>query len=229
MKRICEPELMEDPAQARAYAAADFSRTDGAMVEGLLARHGPHLGRRILDLGCGPGNITLRLADLCPEAAVVGVDGSAAMLALAESRRQQRARRGASPSSLAFVQECLPCPSLPDGSFSALVSNSLLHHLHDPGVLWQTVARLGAPGAVVAVQDLRRPGEESECQRLVRQHGAALHPLVRADYLHSLRAAFSPEEVEDQLLRAGLEGLAVQCVDDQYLRVEGRLPGRLIR
>ena len=37
MERICEPELMEDPARARAYAEADFSRTDGAMVEGLLA------------------------------------------------------------------------------------------------------------------------------------------------------------------------------------------------
>jgi hypothetical protein len=108
-----------------------------------------------------------------------------------------------------------------------VVSNSLLHHLHDPQVLWHTVTTLAAPGAVLYLQDLRRPGDEAALERLNRDHGATLPPLVRVDYLHSLRAAFSPEEVAEQLARAGLPELALHVVDDQYLVVEGRLPGRL--
>ena len=39
MERIPEPELMDDPAQALAYAATDFSRSDRAMVADLLDRY----------------------------------------------------------------------------------------------------------------------------------------------------------------------------------------------
>ena len=63
MERIPEPELMDDPAQALAYAASDFSRSDRAMVADLLDRSGAELGSEILDLGCGPGNITFLLAE----------------------------------------------------------------------------------------------------------------------------------------------------------------------
>jgi SAM-dependent methyltransferase len=224
MKRICEPELMEDPAQARAYAAADFSSSDQALVKALLELHGPDLGPSILDLGCGPGNLTFPLAELCPAALVFGIDGSAAMLAIAEARRRVLAPGCPSPR---FLQERLPCPSLAGRCFSALVSNSLLHHLHDPQVLWQAVRALAAPGAVLFLQDLRRPADEAALDRLVRQHAASLDPLVRADYVHSLRAAFTPEEVLAQLHISGLEGLAVTPHDDRYLRVQGRLPGRL--
>jgi SAM-dependent methyltransferase len=224
MERICEPELMEDPAQARAYADADFSSSDQALVQDLLELHGQDLGPMILDLGCGPGNLTFPLAHLCPDAQVLGVDGSAAMLAIAESRCQ---RWGRSQHAPGFLLERLPCPSLAGRRFSAVVSNSLLHHLHDPQLLWRTVRRLAAPGAVLFLQDLRRPADEPALERLVRKHGAGLDPLVRADYIHSLRAAFSPEEVGAQLEESGLEGLVVTTHADQYLRVQGRLPGRL--
>jgi len=226
MERIPEPELMDDPDQARAYADADFSRSDLAMVERLLELHGPDLGEAILDLGCGPGNLTFPLAKLCPAARVLGVDGSGAMLAIAEARRQALGPGRPSPR---FLRERLPCPSLAGRRVSALVSNSLLHHLHDPQLFWRTVRHLAAPGAVLFLQDLRRPAEEAALERLVRDHGTSLDPLVRSDYVHSLRAAFTPEEVATQLEISGLEGLAVTTHDDQYLRVQGRLPGRLAR
>jgi trans-aconitate methyltransferase len=50
---------------------------------------------RIADLGCGPGNITFRLAEHCPDASILGIDGAAAMLAIAEQRNQPIARAGA--------------------------------------------------------------------------------------------------------------------------------------
>ncbi|MEB3352134.1 MAG: class I SAM-dependent methyltransferase [Cyanobacteriota bacterium] len=229
MERIPEPELMDDAAQAHAYAAADFSSSDQAMVDALLARHGADLGSAIVDLGCGPGNITFLLAEALagrdPAVTVLGVDGAAAMLAIAEERR----RRAPFPMAVAFHQELLPCPSLAGRGFSALVSNSLLHHLHDPQRLWQAVQRLAAPGALVLVRDLRRPVDEAAVQRLLERHGAGLDPIVRRDYLHSLRAAFTPAEVRDQLQQAGLTTLAVEAIGEQVLEVRGRLPGRLAR
>jgi 2-polyprenyl-3-methyl-5-hydroxy-6-metoxy-1,4-benzoquinol methylase len=222
MERICEPELMEDGEQARAYADTDFSAGDRAMVEALLDSNGIAIGRRILDLGCGPGNITFLLAERCPGATVLGVDGSAAMLAIAEARRLDDLHRC---ESVRFLEELLPCPSLAGERFSALVSNSLLHHLHDPALLWRSIAALAAPEAVVFVRDLRRPPDEQTLADLVRRHAAGLHPIVRTDYRNSLRAAFTVDEVRGQLAAAGLEGLLVTEVDEQYLQVEGRLPG----
>ncbi len=219
MERICEPELMDDLAQARAYASADFSSTDQAMVERIVELFGTELGERIVDLGCGPGNISFRLARRCPGSRVLGIDGAAAMLAIAQQRLQADAKAG---RTLRFHQARLPCPELA-GGFTAVVSNSLLHHLHDPQVLWQTVRQLAAAGAAIYVKDLRRPADQAGMEALVTLHAADAPPLLRRDYRHSLQAAFSREEVEAQLQEAGLEELTVRELADRHLEIAGRL------
>lgn len=229
MERRCEPELMEDALQAEAYAAADFSSGDQAVlgrIEALLGAGGEGDGEALsfVDLGCGPGNIAFRLARRWPRAHVLGIDGSAAMLAIAEQRRH------ADPAglrNLRFRQLVLPSQGL-EGPFSAVVSNSLLHHLHDPGVFWQSVRQLSAPGTSLYVRDLRRPATDTELDALVHRHAASAPEVLRRDYVHSLRAAFSCAEVVGQLEAAGLEGLQVLEVDDRYLEIQGpSLPGRL--
>lgn len=234
MERICEPELMDDPHQAQAYAEADFSSSDAAFTQEVLARlmtrrpRGAE-GERIVDLGCGPGNITFRLAEALPKAHVLGLDGAEAMLRLAMARRQCDPGRWA---RLHFEQGTLPLAAsalhgLPEGfgpPFTALVSNSLLHHLHDPAVLWHTVRQLAAPGALVMVRDLRRPPDARALQALVERHGADAPPSLRRDYANSLAAAFLPVEVERQLMAAGLHQLDVAPVGDRYLEVSGWLP-----
>jgi SAM-dependent methyltransferase len=260
MERICEPELMDEPAQARAYADADFSTSDRAVVERLMELFGTEegggeppagLGPRIVDLGCGPGNITFLRAAMFPEGTVVGIDGAAAMLAIAEERR--RALADAAPGTwaeasraarLRFQQAILPLrdeqahslrvqASGEDGEgdgedatagFSAVVSNSLLHHLHDPRVLWRTVRQLADPGAAVYLQDLRRPASAAEAELLVASEMAAAPEVLQRDYRHSLLAAFTAPEVEAQLRDSGLEGLQVQERGGRYLEVWGRLP-----
>ena len=66
MQRIPEPELMESAPQVSAYASADFSETDASVLTRLAAlvrQFGlePSEDDVLVDLGCGPGNISERL------------------------------------------------------------------------------------------------------------------------------------------------------------------------
>ena len=220
MDRVCEPELMDEAEQAQAYAAADFSAGDEAVLERLSALFPSGLGDRLVDLGCGPGNISFRLAQRYPSASVLGLDGAPAMLDLA---RQALAGHPRLQERLRFEQHCLPDPRL-KGGFSAVISNSLLHHLHDQAVLWRTVRQLGGPGACVYIKDLRRPPSPEAALALQQRYLADAPPVLQHDYIASLHAAFSPDEVRSQLEAAGLaEQLQVGSLEDRYLEVWGRL------
>ena len=220
MKRIPEPELMNGQEQALAYASADFSAGDQALIDRVQALFPAGLGERIADLGCGPGNISFRLARHFSDADVVGYDGASVMLALAEEARAEcsdvRAR-------LNFRQVVLPDRSLAR-DYSAVISNSLLHHLHDPAVLWQSVRALGLPGAAVYIKDLRRPVSEEEVHALKDRYLRDAPDVLQRDYVASLHAAFTLEEVGEQLVHAGLaDQLSVASVDDRYLEIWGHL------
>src|SRR5882672_9564527 len=81
MKRVVEPELMDTEEQAQAYAAADFESAH-AMYPRVFAEKFPRRAprARVLDLGCGPCDVTLRFAKANPAYTFHAVDGSAAML-----------------------------------------------------------------------------------------------------------------------------------------------------
>ena len=83
MERILEPEIMEDAEQALAYAKADFSTSNQWYVDHLLADFPKNLGN-VLDIGCGPADVPVRLARAHPTIRITAIDGSGAMLALAQ-------------------------------------------------------------------------------------------------------------------------------------------------
>jgi SAM-dependent methyltransferase len=220
MRRIPEPELMDDPEQARAYAEADFSEPHNLFVE--LFREafpGEELAGTALDLGCGPADATIRLARAYPLCRIDGLDGAAAMLRLG----REAVRQAGLESRVRLIQGYLPGAAAPLEAYDAVVSNSLLHHLGDPATLWASVRRWGRPGARVLVMDLLRPETPAEAAALVRRHAADAPEVLRRDFENSLRAAYRPEEVRGQLAAAGLGDFAVRAVSDRHLAVAGRL------
>ena len=95
MKRTPEPELMQTPSQVRAYADADFSRSDSMVIKSLekyLIKVGKTLNETdlIFDIACGPGNISERIAKNWPLVNVVGIDGSKEMLNEAENKLSKK-------------------------------------------------------------------------------------------------------------------------------------------
>jgi trans-aconitate methyltransferase len=219
MLRVLEPELMEDEAQALAYAKADFDAPNAAFIDALLARF-PELPEalRAVDLGCGPADIPRRLLARLPGWRFDAVDGSAAMLAAGSQRH------GAPADRLRLHVARVPDTGLPAASYGLILSNSLLHHLPDPQALWSAVAELGAPGAAVLIGDLFRPDTPEMAQETVDRWSSGEPEVLRLDFFNSLCAAFSPDEVRAQLHAAGLP-LTVEVVSDRHLLVFGRLPG----
>ncbi len=222
MQRRLEPELMDEFEQARAYAAADFAEPNERFVSHCDAEPGFPARGAVLDLGCGPGDIVLRLARRRPALTVHGLDGSAAMLRFAADAL---AREPTLQSRVQFILGVLPGVALPLPRYDAVVSNSLLHHLHDPGVLWGAVREAGAPGAVVVVMDLFRPPSPGAAQEIVDAYAGEEPEVLQRDFYNSLCAAFEPDEVRAQLDACGLGALGVRTVSDRHLLVAGRLPG----
>ncbi len=218
MQRTPEPELMDDVEQTAAYAQADFSTTDIAFAERFVEVFGNDFAS-VLDIGCGPGNILLRLAPLLPAAHLTGIDGAANMLKLAAEQTEGMAFSDRVTWQLAN----LPSEGLPASSFDAVVSNSLLHHLHDPMVLWDTIRHCARPGAAVFIGDLRRPPSPERALEIQALYASDAPAVLRHDFLASLHAAFEPDEVRRQLQQAGLQSLTVESVGDRHLHVWGRV------
>ena len=101
----------------------------------------------------------------------------------------------------------LPGVTLPRTSYDTIVSNSLLHHLPDPMVLWMEVRRWSRPGSGVFVMDLLRPDSRRRARKLVRTYCRDEPETLRRDFYHSLLAAYRSDEISDQLREANLANL----------------------
>jgi ubiquinone/menaquinone biosynthesis C-methylase UbiE len=222
VERVPEEELMGALRNARAYADADFSEPNAKFLALFSDRFPAFDGRQIIDLGCGPADITIRLAERYPQARVVGVDGADAMLDIA------RERIGEHPSLAERVRvskwymgkEAYP---LDQEQFHAVVSNSLLHHMDDPRDFWNAVRACAAPHAAVLVMDLIRPQSLREAETIVEKYSGEEPEILKGDFLNSLRAAYRPAEIEQQLARAAMTSLRVEVVSDRHCIAYGFL------
>lgn len=220
MKRVPEPELMEGQEQARAYAHADFeephSRFLSLLQDAFPARD---VGPWVADLGCGAADIGIRVARAYPDCKVHGVDASRAML----DYGRQAIREAGLEDRVQLHSGYLPGATLPRPSYNTIVSNSLLHHLPEPMILWREIRRLSRPGSGVFVMDLLRPDSRRQARELVQTYCRDEPEILQRDFYHSLLAAYRSDEISDQLREADLEHLEVRIVSDRHLVVAGRI------
>ena len=127
MARVLEQELMDDEAQAVAYARADFAEENQGFVDRFHEYFPEFTEGTVLDLGCGPGDIPVRLARALPMCRVIGVDASAPMIRIAEAAVLQAGLTARISLRCERFQQ-ITGASLAD----AAISNSLLHHVPNP-------------------------------------------------------------------------------------------------
>lgn len=215
MERVLEPELMDDEQQSIAYAKADFSTSNQLFVDGLI-RDFPQPLATAVDIGCGPGDVIIRLARALPDLRVTAIDGSAPMIALA----RDAVTTAGLGDRITLLQGYVPGVAVNAHSFDAVLSKDLLHHVPDPSLLWREIARLAKPGAVVYVMDLVRPATREEAGRIVNRVAGNEDPILREDFFNSLCAAFTVDELRQQVADAGLR-LDVKPISDRHALVSG--------
>ena len=220
MIRTPEPELMDSQAQTLAYAEADFSDSNALFVASFIQRF-PDLSQngQLIDLGCGPADICVRISEELPGWNLTGLDAGENMLRRAKAAIAATGKQNQIKLRLSY----LPDDQLQAGTFDAIISNSLLHHLPEPQTLWDTIARIGHSGAAISVMDLARPESEAKARALVETYSGDAPEILKEDFYNSLLAAYEPKEIAKQLQKAGLGHLTLEEPSDRHWIVTGTL------
>jgi ubiquinone/menaquinone biosynthesis C-methylase UbiE len=218
MDRVPEPELMNNPEQVLAYSNADFEDAHQSVIDNFTQIFPEDLRlQNILDLGCGSGDVTLRFALRYPTCKIDAVDGAEEMLKQAAIliRKQSLTER------IMLHHQRLPNCVFQNERYDAIISNSLLHHLHEPQHLWSTIKQFAAQDTAIYVCDLFRPDSKRAAKGLVDQYAHDEPEILRKDFYNSLLAAFTPDEVRVQIEFAALDSLNIDIVSDRHMLIYG--------
>jgi trans-aconitate 2-methyltransferase len=189
------------------YLAFDDHRTRPAAD--LLARVPLRAPERVVDLGCGPGNSTALLALRWPQAAVVGVDNAATMLAKARES-----------GIAAQWLEADVATWTPDAPVDLIFSNAALQWLPGHQTLLPRLLRHLRPGGVLAVQ---MPRNFQAASHVMLREVAAQQPWApRLAGVLRTEPVASPEWYHDLLAP---QAAALEIWQTEYLQVlEGEDP-----
>lgn len=211
---------MDDPEQALAYANADFEEPHQSFIDAFRSIYDAEtICGEVLDLGCGPADITIRFARAFPDTNITGIDGSAAMLNLGQERlaRENLAHR------IKLLQGYIPQFTPPVNEYNFVISNSLLHHLHNPDVLWHYLKAVASVNSRIFIMDLYRPDSIDCAKQMVDTYSGSEPEILKRDFFNSLCAAFTKDEVLAQLDLAGIRGLAIKTISDRHMVIYGRI------
>ena len=231
MERTVEPELMEKVDQVNSYAKADFSQEENNLINQIsyyLLKNEINLSEEdlIVDLGCGPGNISEKLSIKWPRANVVGIDGSKEMILKAESKRKNSLKRG-KLNNLRYIFADIKNLELSKitthKNITLLVSNSLVHHITYLEDFFNCIKRLSTNKTVNFHKDLRRPNNEKSALKLKEKCSNKYDDILTNDYYASLKASYTLKELRNFLLKYQLSSLEVFEEGDQYLIMYGKV------
>jgi ubiquinone/menaquinone biosynthesis C-methylase UbiE len=219
LKRVLETEAMDSADEALDYNSMDHSEVNRIFVTDFLAT-GWHALRNegrgavnedeILDLGTGTALIPIELCRRAPNARVLAVDVAEHMITVA--------RQNVESAGLAdrIRLERVDAKGLPyrNGQFAAVISNSIVHHIPEPGTVIKDAWRVTARGGLIFFRDLLRPADERTLIYLVDTYAAGATKHQRQMLEDSLRAALTVEEVRELIVPLGVLSETVQATSD---------------
>jgi len=210
LARTLEPEVMDSPDEARDYDAMDHRTVNRVFVTDFLAAWD---GRgTILDVGTGTAQIPIELCRRHAAAQVVAIDLAAHMLELGRANVRQAGL--ADRLRLELVDaKCLPFAA---GSFGAVISNSIVHHIPEPARVVAEMVRVVGSGGILFVRDLLRPTDDATVEHLVQNYAGDANAHQRKMFGDSLRAALTLDEVRGLVTALGFDPSSVQQTTDRH-------------
>ena len=231
MERTVEPELMEGDDQVISYAKADFSEGENNLINQInyyLINKNINLNNQelIVDLGCGPGNISEKLSIKWPNASVVGIDGSKEMIRMAELNKKKSSNLSRLKNLnyiCADIKELKASDISLEKNISLLVSNSLIHHITYLEDFFNCIKRLSSDLTINFHKDLKRPNDEKLALDLKEKCAEKYNDILTNDYYASLKASYTSKELKNYIFKNKLFSLEVFEEGDQYLVIYGKV------
>ena len=145
-----QPTYVLGHSQSELERLGQQSRLFGEFTEELLRKAGIAPGMRVIDVGCGAGDVALLLASLVGEhGSVVGVERSEESVRLARQRIE-----AAGLSNVTIHHADLAEFTLEDSSFDALVGRFVLLYFAGPAATLERLTRFVRPGGLVVFQEM---------------------------------------------------------------------------
>jgi ubiquinone/menaquinone biosynthesis C-methylase UbiE len=210
LPRVLEPEVMDSREEASDYDAMDHSQVNRLFVADFLDLWNG--AGAVLDVGTGTAQIPIELCRKHPAVHVVGTDLAAHMLELG---RLNVDRAGLADR---IRLEKVDAKAMPyaDRAFLGVMSNSIVHHIPEPGRVLAEMVRVLEPGGVLFVRDLLRPGSDDAVRRLVQLYAGNENDHARAMFDASLRAALTLAEIRMLAAGLGFDPLTVRQTSDRH-------------
>ena len=192
----------------------EHREVDQAFVDRVIAL-GASTGH-FLDVGTGPAQIPLLLAKACPNIQITAIDLAEEMLKIAEQHVIDAGLRDQITLQLVDAKD-LP---FPDKSFDGLISNSIVHHIHDALKALIDMGRVVKPNGLVLIRDLIRPETIADAQGFVDKYAADDTPYQQKLYYDSFLASFTIPEVNEMLFQMNIPGATVVKSTDRHWSIE---------
>ncbi|MGI0055179.1 MAG: methyltransferase domain-containing protein [Thermoplasmata archaeon] len=167
-------------------------------------------GLKVLDVGCGIGNLTRTFAPLlAPGGELTGVDLSERMIAIA-----QRETRPVATVSIDFRVGSATTLPFPDGGFDRVSSNIVLEHLPDPAGAIREMHRVAAPGGWLIVGDL------DQATHTIATGDPEIDRRLVDAFCAEIRHPWAIRDVPTQFRELGLEEMDISA-QTTVIRTEG--------
>ena len=231
MQRILEPEVMDSQEDAREYNKMDHAEVNRAFIAELSAfvdangkrfrgEDDPDFDELVdpdvlagwLDVGTGTALIPIELCKQRDEIRVMAIDMAISMLDLGIANVDIAGLR----EQIQLAQVDAKDTGFEDQMFDGLISNSIIHHIHQPELSVDEMTRVTRPEGVIFVRDLMRPESESDVDKIVDTYAADETEYCRKLFRDSLCAALSLDEMRAFVEAAGCDPQHVTATSDRH-------------
>lgn len=211
LTRILEPEVMDTEQDATEYNLIPNDDVNTIFVDEVL-NVAPINATTLIDLGSGPAHIPILFALKRPKFIITAVELAENMITIA----RKNIKNANLSERIIIEKKDIKHTMLAPESFDIVISNSCVHHIHNPIELFIEAKRLASLEAVIFFKDLLRPKNLFELEHLVDKYASDVSDYQRTLFRNSLHASLTLDEVKAHAEAVGLVNVEIIQTSDRH-------------